>query len=282
MIVVVMGVSGVGKTTIGQALAAKVGWRYLDADDYHPPANVTKMAAGTPLQDEDRWPWLDRLNSILRKKDDAILGCSALKEAYRKRLTADLKEFRIVYLRGSFDLLSRRAAERKHRFMPASLLKSQFETLFGSRIFVRGFLLNNQLTDFDFVPGGPNQVEAGKRPRSSTTPTIVFAADGSVRLAAGSAGGSMIISYTAKTLVAALDWNLDMQAAVAAPNLGNRSGPTEIEQGSAWEALAPALRSRGHEVTIRELQSGTQGIERVPGGWRGGADPRRDGSVKGD
>jgi len=82
--------------------------------------------------------------------------------------------------------------------------------------------------------------------------------------------------------VAALDWNLDMQAAVAAPNLGNRSGPTEIEHGSAWEALAPALRSRGHEVAIRELQSGTQGIERVPGGWRGGADPRRDGAVRGD
>ena len=161
-------------------------------------------------------------------------------------------------------------------------MTTTIETLFGSRIFVRGFLLNNQLTDFDFVPGGPNQVEAGKRPRSSTTPTIVFATDGSVRLAAGSAGGSMIISYVAKTLVAALDWNLDMQAAVAAPNLGNRSGPTEIEHGSAWEALAPALRSRGHEVAIRELQSGTQGIERVPGGWRGGADPRRDGAVRGD
>jgi gamma-glutamyltranspeptidase/glutathione hydrolase len=92
----------------------------------------------------------------------------------------------------------------------------------------------------------------------------------------------MIINYVAKTLLAALDWDYDMQAAAAAPNLGNRSGPTEIEQGSAYEALAPALRERGHEVSIRELPSGSHGIERVPGGWRGGADPRRDGTAKGD
>lgn len=124
-----MGVSGSGKTTIGQALAAQLGWRYLDADDYHPAANVAKMATGTPLDDADRRPWLDKLNSVLQKKKDAILGCSALKEAYRQRLTAGLKEFRIVYLHGSFELLSTRAAERKHRFMPASLLKSQFEAL---------------------------------------------------------------------------------------------------------------------------------------------------------
>ena len=129
MIVIVMGVSGSGKTTIGQALAEQLGWRYLDADDYHPAANVAKMAAGTPLQDADRWPWLDKLNSVLQEEKDAILGCSALKESYRQHLTAGLKDFRIVYLRGSFELLSRRAAERKHRFMPASLLKSQFEAL---------------------------------------------------------------------------------------------------------------------------------------------------------
>jgi gluconokinase len=124
-----MGVSGSGKTTIGQALAAALGWKYLDADDYHPAANVAKMAAGTPLQDSDRWPWLDRLNAALEKEVNAVLGCSALKESYRQRLTAGLRECRIVYLRGSFELLSRRAAERKHRFMPASLLKSQFDTL---------------------------------------------------------------------------------------------------------------------------------------------------------
>ena len=129
MIVIVMGVSGSGKTTIGRALALEMGWPYRDADDYHPSANVEKMAAGTPLDDSDRWPWLDKLNSVLREERAAILGCSALKEAYRQRLTAGLKAFRIVYLRGSFELLSKRAAERQHRFMPASLLKSQFETL---------------------------------------------------------------------------------------------------------------------------------------------------------
>ena len=129
MIVIVMGVSGSGKTTIGRALALEMGWPYRDADDYHPSANVEKMAAGTPLDDSDRWPWLDKLNSVLRDEHAAVLGCSALKEAYRQRLTAGLKAFRIVYLRGTFELLSKRAAERQHRFMPASLLKSQFETL---------------------------------------------------------------------------------------------------------------------------------------------------------
>src|SRR5262249_3471055 len=161
-------------------------------------------------------------------------------------------------------------------------MTTTIESGFGSRILVRGFLLNNQLTDFDFTPGGPNQAGGGKRPRSSTTPVIVFGADGGVRLAAGSSGGSMIINYVAKTVVAALDWNLDIQAAVAAPNFGNRSGPIEIEQGGAWEALVPALRARGHEVLVRELPSGTQGIERAGGRWRGGADPRRDGAVKGN
>ena len=129
MIVVVMGVSGVGKTTIGEALARELGWRYIDADDYHPAANVAKMAAGTPLQDEDRWPWLDKLNSVLKKETNAVLGCSALKERYRERLTAGLKESRIVYLDGDFELLRRRAEGRKHRYMPASLLQSQFDAL---------------------------------------------------------------------------------------------------------------------------------------------------------
>jgi len=124
-----MGVSGSGKTTIGEALAARLGWRYLDADDYHPPENVAKMAAGTPLQDQDRWPWLDKINLDLKQQGNAVLGCSALKASYRQRLTAGLKDHRLVYLKGGFDLLSARAAARKHRFMPASLLKSQFEAL---------------------------------------------------------------------------------------------------------------------------------------------------------
>jgi len=161
-------------------------------------------------------------------------------------------------------------------------MTTTIESIFGSRIMVRGFLLNNELTDFDFLPEKQNSVGPGKRPRSSMAPAIVFGADGGVRLAAGSAGGSAIINYVAKTLAATLDWNLDIQAAVAAPNLGNRSGPTEIERGSAYEAMAGALRARGHDVRFIDLPSGSQGIERVPGGWRGGADPRREGVVRGD
>jgi carbohydrate kinase (thermoresistant glucokinase family) len=133
MIVVVMGVSGSGKTTIGTALAEQLGWSFLDGDDWHPPANVAKMSAGTPLTDEDRWPWLDRLNAELRAREtrgeSAVLACSALKQAYRDRLSRGLADWKLVFLHTSFEVLSRRMAERKHRYMPASLLQSQFATL---------------------------------------------------------------------------------------------------------------------------------------------------------
>ncbi len=128
-----MGVSGAGKTTIGEALADALGWKYLDADDYHPKSNVDKMAAGTALQDADRWPWLDDINrALLRLEQEgrsAVLGCSALKDAYRRRLSKGLNDFRVVYLHGTFELLEARVAARKHRYMPASLLRSQFDTL---------------------------------------------------------------------------------------------------------------------------------------------------------
>ena len=129
MIVLVMGVSGAGKTTIGEALAARLGWPYLDADDYHPPENVAKMASGTPLEDADRWPWLERMNAELRKQRDAVLGCSGLKESYRRLLARGIDDFRIVYLHGTPELLRERVASRKHRYMPASLLASQLATL---------------------------------------------------------------------------------------------------------------------------------------------------------
>jgi gamma-glutamyltranspeptidase/glutathione hydrolase len=161
-------------------------------------------------------------------------------------------------------------------------MTTSIESPFGSRIMTHGFLLNNELTDFDFKPGSKNEVGPRKRPRSSMAPTIVFAPDGSVRLALGSAGGSFIINYVAKTVVATLDWGLDIQAAIATPNFGNRTGPTEIEAGTSYEALVPPLAERGHVTSIREMASGLHGIERAPGGWRGGADPRRDGIAKGD
>jgi gluconokinase len=129
MIVLVMGVSGSGKNAIGEPLAERLGWKFIDGDDYHPPENVKKMAAGIPLQDEDRWPWLDRLNALLRKEEHAVLACSALKDAYRRRLLAGIDEHAIVYLRGSFELIRSRVEARHHRYMPASLLRSQFDTL---------------------------------------------------------------------------------------------------------------------------------------------------------
>jgi gluconokinase len=129
MIVLVMGVAGVGKTTIGEALARALGARFIDADDYHPPENVAKMKAGIPLGDEDRWPWLKRLNEELKKEQRAVLACSALKESYRRRLAEGVKDFRVVYLHGSAGLIRERMKARKHRYMPAALLESQLATL---------------------------------------------------------------------------------------------------------------------------------------------------------
>jgi gluconokinase len=124
-----MGVSGAGKTTIGEALARELGWRFLDADDYHTAANVAQMAAGEPLDDEDRWPWLDRLNSILREEENAVLACSALKERYRRRLAEGIEHLEWVYLKGDFELIHSRLGQRRHRYMPSSLLESQFAAL---------------------------------------------------------------------------------------------------------------------------------------------------------
>jgi len=169
----------------------------------------------------------------------------------------------------------------------AVAMTTTIEDGFGSRIMVRGFLLNNQLTDFSFAPEAngraiANRVEAGKRPRSSMAPTLVFDAQGNLRLIAGSPGGLAIINYVAKALVATLDWKLDAQAAASLPNFGSRNGPTEIERGTLYELLAPALRDRGHEVRALDFTSGLHLIEKVRGGWRGGADPRREGVARGE
>jgi gluconokinase len=129
VIVVVMGVSGAGKTTIGRMLAGRLRVPFIEGDDFHPPANVAKMAAGVPLEDEDRWPWLDRLNSLLREQRAAVLACSALKGAYRERLLAGVGEARLVFLHGDKALIAARLQERRHRYMPASLLDSQLAAL---------------------------------------------------------------------------------------------------------------------------------------------------------
>jgi len=166
-------------------------------------------------------------------------------------------------------------------------MTTTIENEFGSRLMVDGFLLNNELTDFSFRPeadGKPvaNRVEPGKRPRSTMAPTLVFGPDGKLLLAVGSPGGAEIVNYVALTLIAVLDWGMDIQSAVDLPHLGNRNGNTEIEAGPDAEALAAALRARGHTVTIRTLNSGLHGVMRTKRGLEGGADPRREGVALGD
>lgn len=130
---IVMGVSGSGKTTIGKALADRLGWTYEDADDFHPPANVAKMSAGHPLSDDDRWPWLRAIAAEIDKVADrggyVVFGCSALKRSYRDVLVHGRADTRIVYLDGSRETIARRIAARRHHFMPPGLLDSQFATL---------------------------------------------------------------------------------------------------------------------------------------------------------
>jgi gamma-glutamyltranspeptidase / glutathione hydrolase len=170
----------------------------------------------------------------------------------------------------------------------AVALTTTIEWGFGSHLMTEGgFLLNNELTDFSFVPetngaAVANRVEAGKRPRSSMAPTIVYDAAGRIYMVAGSAGGSAIVNHVAKTLLGVLDWGLDPQAAIALPNFGSRNGPTELEAGTPVTALAPRLEALGHRTAVGAETSGLQAIVRAKDGWVGGADPRREGRAMGD
>ena len=170
----------------------------------------------------------------------------------------------------------------------AVAMTTTIEDGFGSRLMTKGgFLLNNELTDFNFAPeedGKPvaNRVEAGKRPRSSMAPTLVFDAFGRLHAVVGSPGGSQIIGYVGKTLIALLDWKMDPQQAVDFGNFGSRNGPTELEKGTEAEAWKAALEARGHEVRLLEMTSGTQAIVKTPEGFLGGADGRREGVAIGD
>ncbi|MGH8681622.1 MAG: gamma-glutamyltransferase [Burkholderiales bacterium] len=169
----------------------------------------------------------------------------------------------------------------------AVALTSSIEFAFGNHRFVRGFLLNNQLTDFAFRPEEAgllvaNRVEGGKRPRSSMSPTMVFDADGRLALVAGSPGGHAIINYVARVLVATLDWKVGLQDALDAPNFGSRNGPTELERGTSAETLRARLAALGHDVRVKDMTSGTHAIQRVGEAWIGAADPRRDGIARGE
>ena len=130
MNLVIMGVSGVGKTTVGLALAKALGWQYIEGDAFHSDANRRKMASGVALDDDDRWPWLDALVSELdTRADPVVLGCSALKLRYRERLRRSQNPLRFVWLRGSEALIGARLSERKGHYMPSSLLRSQLDAL---------------------------------------------------------------------------------------------------------------------------------------------------------
>jgi len=132
MIILVMGVSGSGKTTVGRLLSEDLGWKYFDADDFHSPANVEKMRRGVPLTDADRGPWLESLARLIREKLDAgqpaILACSALKQTYRDKLLID-DRVRLVYLKGDYQTIGARLRDRGNHYMNPKLLTSQFETL---------------------------------------------------------------------------------------------------------------------------------------------------------
>lgn len=172
------------------------------------------------------------------------------------------------------------------RYGNALSMTTTIENGFGSRVMVRGFLLNNELTDFSFrshADGRPvaNAVAPGKRPRSSMAPTIVLR-DGAPVLVVGSPGGSRIIGYVAKTIIAFVDWGLDVQQAVDLPHLVNRFGAFDLEEGTSAEALAGSLEGLGYEVRIGGLNSGIHAISIGPEGLRGGADPRREGVALGE
>ena len=165
-------------------------------------------------------------------------------------------------------------------------MTTSVENSFGSRLFVDGFILNNQLTDFAFFSGPPdatvaNRVEPGKRPRSSMAPTIVLR-DGKPVFALGSPGGSNIISYVVTTLIALIDWKMDMQKAVSLPHFVNRFGKYDLEQGTAAADLADDLAALGYQVNVTELNSGLNGIAIGADGLAGGTDPRREGVAVGD
>jgi len=169
----------------------------------------------------------------------------------------------------------------------AVAMTTSIQTGFGSGVMVRGFLLNNELTDFSFRPERDgraiaNAPGAGKRPLSSMAPTLVFDPSDRLELVAGSPGGTWIIGYVAQALVAVLDWKLTAQEAASLPHVLNRNGATELEAGTPLAVLAAPLQAMGHETAMRNLESGLAIIHVTPRGLEGGADPRREGAALGD
>lgn len=167
-------------------------------------------------------------------------------------------------------------------------MTTTIETAFGARSMVRGFLLNNQLTDFSFLPKDEdgmdvaNRVEPGKRPRSSMDPTMIFGPDGDLDYVLGSPGGPGIILFNLKAIIAMMDWGLDPAEAAALINFGGTPRGVLLETGPEWDDLASALTAKGHSVKRIPMTSGLHIIAVRPDGLEGGADPRRDGVALGD
>jgi gamma-glutamyltranspeptidase/glutathione hydrolase len=187
----------------------------------------------------------------------------------------------------SFELPSTSHVSIVDSFGNAVSMTSSIEMAFGSTVMVNGFILNNQLTDFALSPRidgklVANRVEAGKRPRSSMSPVMVFNNDGSLRLVVGSPGGSRIIDYVAQVVIGVLDWNLSAQEAINLPRTTNRNDYTSLEKGTALEAIAPQLTKRGHAVRVLDLNSGLHAVEVKNNKLYGGADPRREGVALSD
>jgi len=163
-------------------------------------------------------------------------------------------------------------------------MTSSIENGFGSALMVEGFILNNQLTDFSFMPEKNeqllvNRVQANKRPRSSMAPMMIFNEDKSLKLLVGSPGGSRIINYVSQTIIGVLDWQLNPQEAINLPKVTNRNYVTTLENGTAAQTLQSSLKAKGHTIRIRDLNSGLHAIELTKSGLVGGADPRREGLV---
>ncbi len=280
------------------------GGLHLDADGAHRFAEAARLA----FADRDRYvadpAFVALPGQHAGKSDDAPAG-SLLDARYLAQRAALISERSMqrapagvppgAVPLGDASMMPEQAATTHlsivDRYGDAVSLTSSIESAFGARLMVRGFLLNNQLTDFSFVPshdGVPvaNRVEAGKRPRSAMSPTLVLErGSGALALAIGSPGGPSIVSYVARVLIATLDDGLALHDAIALPNIGSRNGPTELERARAGAALGEALARRGHPVTFVDMTSGRHGVARPPDGagcrLPRGVDPRREGMALG-
>lgn len=173
-VILLMGVAGCGKTTIGQRLAKRLGWQFRDADSFHPQANIDKMKTGTALTDEDRWPWLDAIanwiDDCVRTNRPGIVTCSALKRVYRARIIGHRTGVRLVYLKGGKQLIADRMSRRKNHFMPPSLLDSQFATLEEPRMIEKPIVLNVALPPNRIVDRIVSQCGLHAQPNQSSSP----------------------------------------------------------------------------------------------------------------